>query len=170
MVSAMGPKSSPRYYYADGGQVSLDPDPDYLAVYLCRVDRERLKPLNVTVVGDVGLLPAARVPKQLLGALRDTGALLPVYKAAGARIAVLPEVRVELSGKKQHPALRAAIKASGIDATVEPTGGDSFVLRPRSGSGADALSLANFVHEHVHPPMVQARFLRILPKPTVLAR
>ena len=162
--------NAPRYYYADGKQIRLSPDPAYLAVNLSRIDRERIKGLRGTVIGDVGLFPVASVPKQVRDSFLEAGALLPVYRAADAHIAVLPEVRVELSSKRQHPAFRTAIKSSGIEASVEPTDGNSFVLRPQSGSGSDALSLANFVHEHVRPRMAQARFLRILPKPTALAR
>ena len=166
----MGVVKPPRYYYADGKQVRLSPDPDHLAVNLRRIDRERIKDLRGTVVGDVAIFPAAAVPKPLRDSFLDAGALLPVYRAGGAQITVLPEVRVELSGKKQHPALQSAIRSSGIQASVEPMDDNSFVLRPQSESGGDALSLANFVHEHVRPRMAQARFLRIVPKPTSLAR
>ena len=166
----MAHTKTPRYYYADGKQVRLNPDPDYLAVNLRRIDRDKIKDLRGTVVGEVAIVAVAAVPKPLRDSFLDAGALLPVYRAGGAQITVLPEVRVELSGKKQHPALHSAIKSSGIQASVEPMNENSFVLRPQSESGGDALSLANFVHEHVRPRMVQARFLRILPKPTSLAR
>jgi hypothetical protein len=168
---------SASYYYADGKRVALEPDPDHVAIDLrlaasrpLHLSVEKLKPrMSVLPGGGVAVVPRALVPKQILAELESIGALQPVYRASGARIVTYPEVRVEVeSGRRE--AVVSAIQESGIPTEVGSEEHGKMVLRPKSGRGVDALSLANFIYERAHPPMAQARFMRIVPRPDAQRR
>jgi hypothetical protein len=158
------------YYWADGKRVPLTPDADHVAIDLRRaaalglapaIDRLRPK-MSVLPGGTMAVVPRDLLPEPVRSTLERSAALQPVYHAAGTRIVTFPEVRVQVE-PGQLAAVTSAVEASGIPADVEAGEHGQIVLRPRSGSGADALSLANFVYERAHPSMAQARFLRIVP-------
>jgi hypothetical protein len=87
----------------------------------------------------------------------------PVFRHGEATIVVLPEVRVEIEPSRAAQLARVAAEAGG-DVDVEDRGGGSYVVRPRSGRGTDALAIANAVHERLGATLAQARFRRIVPK------
>jgi hypothetical protein len=112
------------------------------------------------------MLPSAEVPDDVAHALDQAGALQPVYRSAdGALVVVLPEVRIDLADTEQASQLHDYLASHDLTSEVLRDTGEQVVLRPTSNRGDDALSLANSIEETVHPPMSQARFLRIVPRP-----
>lgn len=160
------------YYYAGGEKIHIEPDPNWIAVDLSRVkpvsaavrefltERKRDKGLYTSIT----LVERAAVPKQVLGQLERQAAIYPVYRHGKTILVVLPEVRVELS-EFQKESVRTFASQGPVRAAIDKEQDDRMVLRPVSGNGADAITLANKLHETIHPKMAQARFVRIVPKP-----
>jgi hypothetical protein len=112
------------------------------------------------------MLPSAAVSDDVAQALDKAGALQPVYRSVdGALVVVLPEVRIELADTAQGKELRAYLESFELGSEVLRDTGEQVVLRPTSNRGDDALNLANAIEEAVHPPLSQARFVRIVPRP-----
>src|SRR5690242_3209349 len=98
------------YYYSDGKKIPLEPDPEHVALSAPRASAtgtstRRGKTLGRALVGDVRLVPASEVP---IGA-KQAGGDMPVFKAGGQTVVVLPEVRVELASG-QRKALDRVLK------------------------------------------------------------
>jgi hypothetical protein len=74
----------------------------------------------------------------------------------------LPEVRVEESSSQRRRALLRWIREHGDVAQVVEDNGERIVLRPTSGQGADAITLANQLCEQIGPELAQARFVRVV--------
>jgi hypothetical protein len=90
-----------------------------------------------------------------------------VFRAAdGSLLVVLPEVRIEAADERQARKIRRALDGASVASEVVRDKGEQLVVRPRSHKGGDALELANLVAETVEPPMAQARFLRVVPRPS----
>jgi hypothetical protein len=153
------------HYFAAGERVELDATDD-VAVDLdiaasLGADTIPLEALGTPLRGRLVLVPSAEVP----GSLDGTAALQPVYRAGGALIVVLPEVRVEAGSVALAQAVRDCVGAGPVPVHVVLDDGDLITLRPTSGRGADALDVANLLHDEVGPLMAQPRFLRITPRP-----
>jgi hypothetical protein len=130
------------------------------------VIRNSMRPLS----GGISLLSRADLgphAAEAVGALEAAGAIHPVYRSRGAVVVVLPEVRVEETrggAKQKH--LTEWLASHAQDAVVKSRSEDRLVIEPASGYGGDALALANQLTEQVGPEMAQARFLRILSRPS----
>jgi hypothetical protein len=174
---AKGPIGEPRYYYAGGKKITLAPADDLIAVDMRALSaglpaavRDSVRPLS----GEVGLINRADLGSDAaatIQALKATGATYPVFRAGGAVIVVLPEVRVEESrpgAKQKH--LADWLASHSHEAVVKSRDQERLVLEPASGYGGDALKLANKLAEQVGPQMAQARFLRITPGPSTFRR
>ena len=152
------------YYYAGGQKIELVPDPDRVAVDLSRV-RTRSALVRVTLeageplVGKIRLVQRKDLPLRTLASLEKQSALQPVFTHGDSVIVVLPEVRVEVK-PGQRKELDSLVRSGGIQTAIEKDAVGRVVLRPLSGKGADALTLANTLHETLKPPMAQAHFLR----------
>ena len=85
-----------------------------------------------------------------------------MFRAQGAILVALPEVRVEESSTQRQRALHRWIRQHGDEAELIEDNGAKILLRPTSGHGADAIALANHLTEQVGPEMAQARFLRVV--------
>src|SRR5688572_19268632 len=145
----MGTKSNPAdaYYYAGGKRVDLAPAADLVAV-----------PAGGTSV--------RVLKKDELGAAAGAAkSLYPVFRAHGAVMVALPEVRVEESRPAQWAKIDKWLEAHRDRVEVVSRDDDRVVLRPVSGSGEDALAIANELNEQVGPEMAQANFQRIVPRP-----
>ncbi len=164
-----GPK---HYYYAGGERHALTSDDEFLAI-----DRSRLKQAGVDKLtenklmrdsqalrGNIRLIPKLAVPPELRERLAASGALQLVFREQGAWIIVLPEVRAEAATEAGRAEVRGWIDKSEIPFEIVRERGNQLLLRMTSGRGEDALEFANRLHEEVHPDLVQARFLRIVPK------
>ena len=167
-------KSETAYFYdADGSQVPLEPS-DEVAVQWKAADAADLPDSVVAELKDKGrelrqgvsMLPSAAVSDDVARALDEAGALQPVYRSVdGALVVVLPEVRIDLADTAQGRELHDYLASFELSAEVLRDTGEQVVLRPTSNRGGDALDLANAIEEAVHPPLSQARFLRIVPRP-----
>jgi hypothetical protein len=162
-----------RYYYAGGEKVALTPADDLVAVderALSSVPkavenalRQNVQPLS----GGVALLNRADLGADAHAAmqvLEAAGAIHPVYRAQGALLVALPEVRVEETRGAKRKRLTDWLASHAKEAVVTLHGEDRLVLQPKSGS--DALKLANELTEQVGPELAQARFLRVVPRPS----
>lgn len=153
------------HYFAAGKRVDLEATPD-VAVDLdaatgLGVDATALAAAGQPLRGRLVLVPGSSVPAALLG----TAAVHPVYRAAGALVVVLPEVRVAAVSSEEAQAVRDCVGACSVPVDVVRDHDGEMTLRPTSGLGADALDLANLLHDEVGPAMAQPRFLRVLPRP-----
>jgi hypothetical protein len=158
------------YYYASGKAVRLTPDEEWIAVDTRRSEaavspadlkallRDASRPLR----GDLVLVRRDALSSRQLDALAKQGAIHPVFHAGGAMLVALPEVRVEESSPERRQAVHRWLRRHTRDAELVEDRGDRIVLRPTSGRGQDALSLANDLTEQVGPEMAQPRFLRIV--------
>jgi len=161
-----------NYYFAHGKRVDLSPDPNHVAVDLERAAKASLPRARREALLRDGQELRAKVvliARRSLGEgdrrkLDRAGALLPTFRAEGATIVVLPEVRVELRDSKQIPHLARRLHGADVDPTSVKTHGSRFSFAPASGRAEDALRLANELYEELEPDASQARFLRVVPR------
>jgi len=163
--------SEPRYYYAGGVKVPIDLDRQRVCVdlglaragpALLRKWLRQAKPRPMQ--GQLALLDRGAIPPGVLEALEAESAVQPVFRHGEASLVALPEVRVETTRAKRRK-LDTVVKQGPIPASIEDEGAERTVLRPLSGDGGDAVTLANALHEALQPELAQARFVRIVPKP-----
>jgi hypothetical protein len=165
--------SKSAYYYNDGAQVPLQPAEelavDLEAAFAAGLPQHMLATLRKSgreLRTGLVMLDPKDIRQEVANELRAAHALQPVFHAEnGVLIVILPEVRFEASDKEQAAEIRKCLGSTQLDSEVVRDRGEFLVVRPTSGSGADALELANRIEEEVHPPMAQARFLRIVSKP-----
>ncbi|MFI5454892.1 MAG: hypothetical protein ACHRXM_05515 [Isosphaerales bacterium] len=158
------------YYYAAGERVRLNLDEEWVAVDARRSEaanatgnlRAALRDASKPLRGDLVLVRRNALSSQQLDALAKQGAIHPVFHAEGAMLVALPEVRVEESSPHGQEALHDWLRKHRKDAEIVEDRGDRIVLRPTSGRGQDALTLANHLSEQVGPKLAQPRFLRIV--------
>jgi len=160
------------YYYASDKPVGLTLDEEWIAVDMDRVDpaaddipaaalRGRARPLR----GSLFLLRRDCFSGPQRDVLVERGAIHPVFRAEGAMLVALPEVRVEDASPRRQAALHDWLAQHRGEAEIVQDRGDRMVLRPTSGRGLDALALANHLSEQVGPEMAQPGFLRIVERP-----
>jgi hypothetical protein len=158
------------YYYASGHPVDLTLDADWLAV-----DTRKLKAAGVSarlqaallkdsrpLRGDLVLVKRQAIPAKPLDALTLQGAVHPVFRAEGAFLIALPEVRVEEPSTQRQRAVHRWVRQHGDEAELVEDNGEQMLLRPTSGRGTDAITLANHLTEQIGPEMAQARFVRVV--------
>ena len=158
------------YHYAAGERVPLIIERDWLAVDSRRLDsaefakrrQSALRNGSKALNRDVFLVKRKAVPALELAFLERIGAIHPVFRSKGALVVALPEVRVEESTPRRLKALRDWLEQHGDMAEVVQERGGRIDLRPTSGRGLDALTLANLLSEQVGPEMAQTRFLRVV--------
>jgi hypothetical protein len=161
---------SGHYYYASGQPVDLTVDQDWLAIDTRKLQaagtsarvRTALLKDSRPLRGDLILVKRVAIAAKPLDALTAHGAVHPVFRADGAMMIALPEVRVEESSVERQRALHRWIRQHGDEAEVVEDSGEKMLLRPPSGAGVDAITLANHLTEQVGPEMAQPRFLRVV--------
>jgi hypothetical protein len=157
------------YYYAGGEKIALSRADDLFAVEGDDMRSVSKAPPSVGRALTDGL---RLVTKDELGdAAEESGGpkpRYPVFRSHGAIVVALPEVRVEESRKTHRAHLQKWLEDHGDDVTVVSRDGVRVVLKPVSGSGEDALMIANDLAEKVGPEMAQARFIRVTPRPNHL--
>ncbi len=169
----MGEQSHKQsYYYASGKRMPLTRAKDYLAV-------EEKSLASVKLSADVkkkvlqtaqplrhglSLIRRETLPTNVYNKLATEGVALPVFQYGSTFIIALPEVRIEETRASQSADVEAWLKKNDQKTEVLSKRRGQFVLRPKSGSGEEALDLANRLHEEVGPELAQTRFLRIVPK------
>lgn len=158
------------YYYASGKPVHLTLDEDWVAVDARRSEssgasgnlRAAIRNASKPLRGDLVLMRRDTLSSQQHAALANEGAIHPVFRAEGARLVALPEVRVEESSPERQKVLHRWLRQHSEEAEIVDDRGDRIVLRPTSGRGQDALTLANRLAEQIGPEMAQPRFIRIV--------
>lgn len=163
------------YYYADGRKVAIERDLDQVAVDEQAAERAGVGGEVRTATADGrrqarGVLLASRTAlgQKTIAILEKAGALQPVYKQALAVMVALPEIRVEFESPDQRQAVIDLLSdASRAGHTVMEESSDRMTLRPASGSGEDALALANEIYERAHPAAASVRFVQFVPKNTL---
>jgi len=168
-MSRLHPPSG-DYYYASGEPVRLTLDKEWVAVDARRSQaadasgnlRAALRDASRPLRGDLFLVRRDGFSSRQLDALAKQGAIQPVFHAEGAMLVALPEVRVEESSPERQQSVHRWLRQHTRDAEIVEDRGDRIVLRPTSGRGQDALTLANHLTEQVGPEMAQPRFLRIV--------
>lgn len=162
------------YYYAGGRKVELERDDEHVAVDQQAAKRAGVDPHAAIAgaaprragAGSVVLAERAALDEKVLAALRKAGALQPVYKHERAVIVALPEVRIELDDPDQRRAVLDVLARRGSPRhTIVEETDEWIVVRPESGNGNDALTIANEVYEQAHPAAASVRFLQFVPKP-----
>ena len=167
------PRSRSRsgyYYYASGQPVDLTLDEQWLALDTRKYQAAGTSPRLQAVLkkdarplrGDLILVKRQAIPAKELDALTLHGAVHPVFRAEGAILIALPEVRVEESSAQRQRALHRWIRQHGDEAELVEDNGAQILLRPTSGHGVDAIALANHLTEQIAPEMAQPRFLRVI--------
>jgi hypothetical protein len=154
------------YYYAGGEKIQLTPADDLFAV---DGPDTRSADRASSSIGRALTDGLRLVTKDELGdAVKGMGGSrlkYPVFRSHGAIVVALPEVRVEESRKSHRAKLHKWLAEHRNDVMVVSRGDDRVVLKPVSGSGQDALAIANDLAEQVGPEMAQARFIRVTPRP-----
>lgn len=152
------------YYYAGGEKVELARADDLIAID--GADLSTPASLGRALTDGLRLVTKDELSDAAKRA-GDTKSKYPVFRSHGSIVVALPEVRVEESRKAQWAHLQRWLKQHGSDVEVVSRGGDRVVLKPVSGSGEDALTIANDLAEKVGLEMAQARFIRVTshPKP-----
>jgi len=169
------------YYYAGGQRVQLIPADDLLAIDdqsfavadLPQAVRAAVERLARPLTSGVRLLERAALgdDPDVIRAMQQAHVLQPVFRSQGAVVVVLPEVRVEegRGGAKQQR-LERWLTEHARHTLIESQSDGRITVRPTSGYGGDALSIANALAEDVKPEMAQARFVRIVPRPSPIPR
>jgi hypothetical protein len=154
--------SRTQYYGNDGRAVALTAtDQVVVELELLGSPAEGLALLRergTALTPSLTLVLEAYVAQALGPEERTVPGVHPVLRTDdGTLLAVLPEVRVE-----GDPDQLARLAAGPPRAEVAERDDGRLVLRPSSGRGADALALANALHESGAVTLAQPRFLRIV--------
>ena len=170
-----GDLNQEAYFYAGGERVLLDPAKDFYAVDLNRLGAGTklrhtveglLNSIGASMRRGVAVVPRSDIPPDVANDLSSHGAFQPVYEDQTSLLVVLPEVRIEEARpgvqKKIHNWLIEQKRGINVRTRQERT-----EVQPKSGSGGDALRLANEIQEQLAPELVQARMLRIRIKPKI---
>jgi hypothetical protein len=164
-------------YYAGGRKVELDRAEDYVAVDQSAAQKAGLQG-QVQLAskgcprqgGGVVLVPRIEFDEATLAHLGDAGALQPVYRHDDAVMVALPEVRVEFDTAEQRRAVMGVLaERRATPHSISQDNDDYLTVRPTSGSGVDALKIANEIHEGGHDADASVRFIQFVPKPIPMA-
>lgn len=159
---ARSPKSTGPYYYAGGRRIDLTADDDLVALGPEAAGHDTP---GRTLTEGLRLVHRKDLDNAHARADDAQAAKYPVYRAHGAILVVLPEVRVEESRQDKREQLQSWLNQHEQDVEIVSQDDDRVVLKPVSGSGQDALAIANRLAEQVAPEMAQAQFLRVTPRP-----
>src|SRR5262249_20525373 len=145
----------PAYYYAGGRKIALENDDEHVAVDQQAAEKAGLTSSLPTQSpqssSGVVLTRRSALDPDTLARLRSAGALHPVYKRDRAVVVALPEVRVEFDNEAQRSAVMTFLKkGEPAEHTIAEQTDDRVVVRPASGSGDDALRIANDIYERAH--------------------
>ncbi len=160
-------------YYVGGRKVELDRSVDYVAVDQTAAQKAGLQAQVDAACdgsprqgGGVVLVPRTALDEKTIANLSDAGALQPVYRRKNAVMVALPEVRVEFDTAEQRRAVMDVLAESeALPHNVSQDTEDFLTVRPQSGSGVDALKLANDIHERGNDADASVRFIQFVPKP-----
>lgn len=159
-------------YYAGGRKVELDLDEQYVAVDQRAAQAAGLAPAvekaskdSPRQGGGVVLVERSALDKKTIAGLEDAKALHPVYRRDQAVVVALPEVRVEFDTPEQRRAVDELLAKKGaLPPNVSQSTDVGLTVRPESGSGVDALKIANEIHEKAQDAAASVRFIQFVPR------
>lgn len=155
------------YYYAGGQKVALEPDDEHVAVDKAAAAALESVGRGTAVPGNIVVLERSAIDAKALSRLRKDGVVQTVYRRNQALMVPLPEVRVEFDAPAERKAVLAALEDIKTPHTIAEDTTDRLVLSPQSGSGDDALRLANEVYERARPAAASVRFAQVVARPGV---
>jgi hypothetical protein len=171
----MSNTEKPRSYIAGGREVTLEPDPKYVAINLRLVGESHIDRLQSLLAGSWQRVSPtlAIVSRKALEALGSdegvsAGAVFPVFVEGGTRIIPQPEVRVESNGRGQSDGMkrvRTWLDQHPGRAQLVSSKPQCMVLAPQSGYAPDAVTLARDIAKSFNSLSASPRFLRVVPKP-----
>jgi hypothetical protein len=169
----MGKNEKADYFYASGKRVPLARATDYFALSsdsltlagLSSTAQGHLKELGLPLRGGIFLYRWSELTENIRAEVEKKCVIHPVYLHQDTLLVVLPEIRVEETRPDHKKRLKDWLNRHK-DAEVVRERSQGVVLRPASGSGKTALTLANQLQEEVGPELAQARFIRIVERPT----
>lgn len=92
----------------------------------------------------------------------------PVYSSkAGGYVVALPEVRVQEQSPNTSESFASWLNRNKDRVVVVGQKRGQTTLRPVSGKGEDAITIANEIYVAIRPMMSQPRFLRLVERPVV---
>ena len=156
------------YYYAGGQKVALEPDDEHVAVdksAAAAIDTAGAR--TIAVPGHFVVLERSAIDASALTKLSKDGVVQTVYRRNQSLVVPLPEVRIEFDKPAERKAVLAALAEISTPHLIAEDTDERLVLAPRSGSGDDALRLANEVYERARPAAASVRFAQIVAKPGV---
>lgn len=168
------PSSTGDAYYWAGGEkvvlhatdeVCLDLDASPLRGLDAAVQKD-LRAKGRPLTGALWVVDRPEAEAVLGKAIDSDAGVHPVYRAEGALVVVLPEVRLEGEDESRLAELVNAVSGAHV---AEHTQG-RVVAVPDSGRGEDALAIANELAESPETELAQARFLRVVPRPDLSRR
>lgn len=159
------------YYYAGGSKIELQDDEDHIAVDRSAAPATLFQNLvdgaGASRNAEVLVASKADIDAKGMAALREAGALLPVFRHGRAMLVPMPEVRVEVDDPKQRSAVKKFVSTKQTHMVIAEESDDRLVLKPASGSGVDALNAANAIYEQARPAASSVRFVQVVPRPTI---
>ncbi len=166
--------STSLYLYAGGSRVPLELDADHVAIELAQAKSLGVDEASVPALASGTRMPAGLVllsrselPAKTAAKLEKSGALRHVYRRGSALAVPLPEIRIEVDAPKELAAVLAALASSKVASEVLSKDAGQIVVRPKSGTGEDALELASYVYEQARPASSAPRMLQVTPRPGV---
>lgn len=162
-------------YYVGDQKVELDRVDDYVAVdqkaaHDAGLDDELAMASKEAQRqgGGVVVVPRFALGDEAIASLSDAGALQPVYRRDNAVIVPLPEVRVAFDSAEQRRAvLDVLAESAALPSDISQSTEGRLIVRPESGSGVDALRIANEIHERGNHADASVRFIQFVPRPMV---
>ena len=161
----------PGFYDADGEKVRIEAEETLVALIRAGAERAGFGQQIAGALaaarklpGGVHLTERALLATDVLSSLREAGAIQPVYRHGRTLLVPMPEVRIEFQAE-QRRAVLDAVAHTPRPVEVEEQSEVRIVLRVESGSGDDAIDVANYVYEQARPAMSAARLIQVVPRP-----
>ena len=160
------------FFYASGQRIPLTRDPERSAFFSEDLEHlelgedtdRRIADATQTLVRGVVMFYYPELGSECVTDLEKRLTPQPVYRHRDALVVVLPEVRVEEAREGRAEEVEAWLEAHSEQVEVIDRRSDRWALRPASGRGEDALTVANQLFEELKPELAQARFIRIVPR------
>lgn len=160
------------FYYADGKKIELNLVSDKIAVQADELQGDSVwssaRDTAESLMGGYSLIDVRSLEPVVVQKGLESGQAQPVYEAEGCLIVVLPEIRIEES---RSPATVASVRKyleDHCDEILVQELEQRFTLKLKSNRGDAALNMANEIVQQVAPEMAQARFIRLMKRPSIL--
>lgn len=155
------------YYWAGGKKRTLEVSGEHIAIDGRAAARAGVSdaaaslPVLSTLPGGITVVDHDAPGVAKLAAAKVTR---PVYRSGASLVVLMPEIRVELDAGQHDPALKVITAAGAADAITDDTP-ERITLQLRSGSGEDALALANRIYEQAKVAASAPRMLQVVARP-----